>query len=139
MLSIALSLIISTVWADELEVLVPNRPIMKNEIITEADVSVGVAEKKGSYIQSIEGNVVKARRNLEEGKPIKTSDVIIDNFLIHKGDMVTVRFARKNLLIEVQGLAMNNGAIGEAVKVKNLETNKMLHGKVTSDGFVEVQ
>jgi flagella basal body P-ring formation protein FlgA len=140
LLSILLLLFAYNVSAEEIEVLVPNRSIAKNEIITEVDLSLATVEKRGNYLESIEGNVVvKARRNLEEGKPIKVSDVTIDRALVHKGDLVTVTFARKNLLIEIQGLALNNGAEGEVIKVKNLETNKILYGKVARGGIIELQ
>lgn len=130
--------ICSNAFANEQNVLVPIRKIKKGEIITERDVEIDIMKTKNrNYISNINDNT-KAARNLEIGKPIRITDVFVDLDLVHKGNTITARLIKKNLLIEFQALALTNGREDDIIRVKNLDTNKILSGKVMNDGSVAI-
>jgi len=61
---------------------------------------------------------------------------IISPALIKKGDMLAMQFCKHNLRIETKGVALENGASGNTIKVKNINSGKIIHAKVLDAGMV---
>ncbi len=59
--------------------------------------------------------------------------------LVRKGDLVEVSAAEGTLLINMKALAMQNGAQGEAVTVRNLESRKDFTAFVIDENRVQVR
>lgn len=57
---------------------------------------------------------------------------------IRSGSSVTLVANVNGLGIEVQGIALQRGAIGDTIKVKNLSSKKVLYGKVIDIGRVQL-
>lgn len=136
---IILSLFATNALALESEVLLPNRNIKRGESIYAEDFSTQIMNLKShqNYIQKISNNM-RAAKNLESGKPVRKNDVYVDSAVIHKGENVSVQFVRKNLIIELPAIALSNGNVNENVRVKTIDTNKILTGKVMQDGTVHI-
>lgn len=128
--------------AQERDVLVPAKDIKRGEVIEENDLvieSLDVKSKEEYFAASPERNKsLKAKRNLAAGKPIKKSDLIAETNVIHKGDIVTAKFIKKNLTIEVQAIAMSNAKLNETVRLKTTNSNKIIIAKVREDGSIVV-
>jgi len=58
--------------------------------------------------------------------------------LIHRGQVVEVRAVEGRLMLTMKALAMENGARGDLVTVRNLETRKDISAVVVGDQKVEV-
>lgn len=58
--------------------------------------------------------------------------------IIKKGDLVTVSTRRGSLVVSSPGIAMNNGHKGEKIKVENRRSSRVIQGRVTGPGSVEV-
>ncbi len=137
-LFITLFFILSVNFAEAADVLFLNKDIKKGELISKNNLSIGAINSQTSrgYISSINSDNVRAKKDLEAGKPLKKTDIYIDNYLIKKGDIVSAKFIKKNLIIEVKTSAISSGAIGDTIKVKTLDTNKLLTGKIAEDGSI---
>ena len=59
--------------------------------------------------------------------------------LVRKGELVEVSVAEGQLNISMKGLAMQNGAQGEAVQVRNLESKKEFTAFVIDENRVQVR
>jgi len=59
--------------------------------------------------------------------------------LVRKGDMVEVSASEGTLVITLKGLAMQNGAQGEAVTIRNLESRKDFTAFVVDENHVQVR
>ena len=59
--------------------------------------------------------------------------------LVRKGELVEVAATEGLLLITLKGLAMENGAQGDTVTVRNLESNKDIHAQVVAENRVQVR
>jgi len=59
--------------------------------------------------------------------------------LVRKGDMVEVSASEGTLIITLKGLAMQNGAQGEAVTIRNLESRKDFTAFVVDENHVQVR
>jgi flagella basal body P-ring formation protein FlgA len=126
--------------SQETSVLVTTRNIKKGEVVNEADLVYEEMQLKSNknYLSKIDlsNSVVRASRNLESGKPLRRNDLYVDSAVVHRGENVTVKFIKKNLSIEIPCVALNNGNVGDIIKVKSIDTNKILSGKVTEDGSI---
>ena len=122
------------------DVLVAVRNIKKGEIVSSDDFSYDSVKSNKNYLSSIDlsANNVKAARNIEAGKPIRKTDLYVDSAIIHKGERVIAKFIRKNLSIEIPCIALTNGNVNEFVKIKTIDTNKVLTGKTSEDGSVMI-
>ena len=129
-----------SVEAAEVEALVLNKDIKRGQSITEDDVQVETIERKtgNDLMTSLGSRPIKAIGNLRKGTPLKKADLIIDRFLVHKGEIVTVKFVRKNLVIETQGISLTNGVMKDTVKIKNLDSNKIVSGIVSGEREVKI-
>jgi flagella basal body P-ring formation protein FlgA len=58
--------------------------------------------------------------------------------LIERNQIVQVRFAGSQLIINTEGRALERGGVGDRVKVMNLSSRTTLFGYVQSDGHIAV-
>ena len=75
------------------------------------------------------------RRTLIKGRP-KALAVLGPASLINEGDMITAVFAGGSLQIAAQMLALDSGAEGAVVRLRNPETGAIVQGRVA--GFARV-
>lgn len=76
-----------------------------------------------------------AKRKLPPNQPIKAKDVATPNIL-EKGTNVKMVFKKGGLLIEAQGITLEGGAEGDKIKVKNLDSNKIVKAKIIDEATV---
>ncbi len=77
------------------------------------------------------------KRNLQVGQLIKTND-IEDVRYVTRGDQVTLSLQASSLRLTVQGKAMDSGTLGDVIRIKNLQSNKIVNGKIIAYGQVIV-
>jgi len=79
----------------------------------------------------------RAGSNLAAGKmvPLRRIQKIPD---VENGETVTLIGASDLFEIRTKGLALQNGNVGESIRVKNIDSKKILNGVVASPGIVEI-
>jgi flagella basal body P-ring formation protein FlgA len=88
-----------------------------------------------SDFNSLVGKV--AKKNIQKQKAIKEND--IDHIdLVKKGDSVTIRYVNKNLVIETDGVSLENGEFSKLIRFKGMASKKILYGVVRGPGILEV-
>ncbi len=98
----------------------------------------GVRDSAGPYIQSralVVGKV--ARLTLLPGHAIPFTGVS-NRKLVANGTEVKLVFADGGLIITTSGAALQDGAIGDVVRVRNSDSGVTVSGAVQSDGSVRV-
>ncbi len=92
----------------------------------------------GAGIESREAIVGKvARRTLLPGKPIPA--IAIDNpKIVAIGAQVRIVFAESGLEITAYGMAMQAGAVGDLIRVRNQDSGLTVSGRVRRDGSVQI-
>lgn len=91
----------------------------------------GVVESRKDLVGKI------ARRTLLPGQPIPT--IGVDNpRLITIGTLVKIVFSEGGLTITALGMAMQAGAAGDLIRVRNQDSNLVVVGVVQPDGTVKV-
>jgi flagellar basal body P-ring formation protein FlgA len=128
------------------KVAVVSRPIDKGETLSGAGIVFERRSVEGlkGYILSADDLVAKrARRALSPGQVVLVSDTdLLDDsanrLLIKQHDSVKllVRLGAVNIL--ATGEAQENGRLGQLIKVMNLESKKIVLGRVTERSIVEI-
>lgn len=120
---------------------VPRRAIPPGEIATAEDfemrtmpVSVFGANTV-SNLAGIDGQEV--RRLLPEGRPVQGQSLQAPR-VVKRGERLTVVYDRGALAVTAPAKALDNAALGEVVRVQNLNSNKVLTGIAMGDGRVQV-
>lgn len=121
---------------------VPVVTIRQGEVITEGALSdrrmVASAKALRTYVLSGSNIVGKvARRTLPAGAAIALS-AIREPTLFSDGQRVTISFGRGQLTIEGSGVALQAGAEGDSVNVRNVDSGIIVRGVVQADGRVLV-
>ena len=102
-------------------------------------IIVPASQVKSNYITKKEDLIGKVtKRRIMPGKAVKEGDIELAP-LIKKGGAVMIRYVDKNLSIETSGISTENGFTGKMIRVKNLDSNRLLYGTVVAEGVVEVR
>lgn len=121
-------------------VLVAKRALVKGARITEDDIYQAELDsqklKQGYFLDknALLGQVCK--QNISPDNPLTPYNIELDK-LVHKGEQVSIIAGHDNLAISMAGIAVDDGALGEPVKVKNLSSKKIIEAQVS--GLKKVQ
>jgi flagella basal body P-ring formation protein FlgA len=111
--------------------------VIKEEMITErafAPNLLGVA----MFIEGRPGLLGRvARRTLLPGQPIPTN-AVEDPWTVARGSVVKVMVDDDGLSIATYGSALQSGAAGALIPVRNIDTGVIIRGIVQPDGTVKV-
>ena len=122
-------------------VVVPKRLIQRGTVI-EAEMLEEVSQQGGnmdsSLLQSMKDALTaEAVRDLSAGQALRVSD-IRRAILVKQGQLVTMTVGDKSgFLITVRVEALQDGRMGEQVKLKNTESGRQISGIVTGPNLVK--
>ena len=80
----------------------------------------------------------EARKHLRSGNPLRASDLISPQ-IIERGQTVDLVARSSGLLVNMQGKALANGAVGDRLLVQNTSSGKKVEGLVMAGGTVLIQ
>src|SRR5918994_4531269 len=123
-------------------VLIPNRVIYPGETIS-ADALKEVTLKPGKQapeavavtLAELDGKV--AKRTLLTGRYIPLSS-LREAYLVERGAAVEVVFVSGALTISASAVTLEPGSAGDLVKVRNIDSGKILSGTVMADGSIRI-
>jgi flagellar basal body P-ring formation protein FlgA len=115
------------------------RSIAPGEQIVAADVqtiSLRAERLNQNYIGNASDLIGRTpKRSIRPGQPVRPSDVQIP-IAVHKGEFVTVILQTRAIMLTAQAIALDDGAIGQAIRVSNTRSKKTLDATVTGPGNV---
>ncbi|WP_264050757.1 flagellar basal body P-ring formation chaperone FlgA [Methylobacterium flocculans] len=76
-----------------------------------------------------------ARRMLLPGEPVPVN-AIDDPRLVSRGTPTQIVFEEQGLLITAVGAPLQNGGLGDVIRVRNTDTNRIVLGTVMADGRI---
>ncbi|HDR04636.1 MAG TPA: flagellar basal body P-ring formation protein FlgA [Candidatus Marinimicrobia bacterium] len=124
------------------EVLIAAEDLDRNETITRENVQLLRIEldREPSYYltdySDLDGKI--AAQRIRQGNVLRKT-MIRQKPDIFKGDPVTIQILGNNFRIQADGLAWEDGQIGERIRVSNRITGKMMQAEVHSADLVIVQ
>ena len=123
------------------QVPVLSRRVNKNETILAEDITYQDVNEKilSRGIITDENKIIGkgANRPINIGKPI-TAQMLTAPIVISKGSSVKAIYKSELLTIENSAVAMEDGAMGATIRLKNENSNKVIRGKVTAENTVEL-
>ena len=123
------------------EVPVVTAPVKRGAIISSSDITFAkVDERKvrANTFQTADEIVGKeATRNLRMNYPVHSYMVKVPA-LFKRGATVNVVFQKGAIRLFAEGTAMQDGNVGDWVRIKNTESGSMLRGLVQENGAVSV-
>lgn len=126
---------------DTLEVPVVVRPINRDGVITDADIDwVKVRADRVQPGTATEiGEVVgmATRRPLRVGEPLRVRD-LARPVLVARNELVTMVLRNDFMTLTTRGRALEDGAIGDTVRIRNERSNKTVLGRVVDARTVVV-
>jgi flagella basal body P-ring formation protein FlgA len=123
------------------EVAVPGRPIARGETIAAADLTwapFASASLRGGTLRRPEDMAgLQAARALPAGRPVRAGDVAAP-WLVRRGESASMRFTRGGLEIVGAGVALDQGRMGEAVRVQHAGSSEVRRAIVIGPREVQV-
>lgn len=114
---------------------VARRDMKAGQIVTRDDIAVNrVAQDTGRRradpvnIDDLIGKEIK--RTVRAGQNITANDVQTQ-VMVAKGKIVTLNFSKGNIMLSAKGKALENGGLGDSVRVMNLQSKSVVQGTVT--------
>ena len=121
---------------------VPRRMIRSEQMISRADLVfvekvLGVEGER--YVLDIDAAIGRiARRTLLPNRMIALRSISLP-FVVRRGALVDVQTFLSGMRIEMRGEALEDGAVGDEIRVLNPRSKKILRAKVVGAGSVEVE
>ena len=118
-----------------------NRDAKMNESITEDMITLDkrlVMRHQDIVMDKKAVLGMQASRFLNAGQIIYYRDLKREQ-IIRKGQIVKAIFGQGNLELSISAVTEENGAFGDVIKVKNLDTHKMFAAKIIDRGLVKIE
>ena len=106
-------------------------------MLTLGDFAPGTAENLAVIGSSADLVGKIARRTLLPGKLI-TRTSVSEPMLVQKGAIISAEYQAGGLLITASVLALQSGALNDAVQVRNIDSGKTIVGSVQADGTIRI-
>lgn len=123
-------------------VVVAARRLPRFQVLTEDDLALRPIEVRGDAraYASAPAMLVGQRltRSIGKDRPV-TLDAVEAAPLIRRGDRVTLRLEQGNLTILAAGRAKADGVAGRDIPVANLDSNRIVYGRVIDASTVAIQ
>jgi len=116
--------------------LMPNTKLTA-DLLTSARVDM-FASSGGLVTEAARAEGKILRVGLLAGAPI-LSPFLEMPVVVHRGQRVLLTLTDASMIIRATALALEDGRIGESIRVENPDTNKTLQATVAGDGTVEIK
>lgn len=123
------------------QVPVPVRPLQAGQVIAASDVewvSMGGRRLPANIAREPSELIGRMpRRSLPQGTPITTAD-LKRPVVVARGAQVIIVIGGQNMRLTARGQALDEGAVGDTVRVANAQSRTVVTGVVRADGHVDV-
>ena len=124
-----------------IEVPALNRKLRRHDVISAADITyteISVAMKNRGYIMDEEDLIGKSpTRTLQKNRPVLPTQIQEPNLVTRK-QAVTMVYKSGSVVMQDMGVALEDGAKGELIKIRNATSDIIIHGVVIAENLIEV-
>jgi len=121
-------------------------PVAAHKIVKDSTIKKNDLKFRAVNIFSLPANVVQNKKNIINKTAKKTlapgeyfsTNYLGEDYLIKKGDLITVFTKKGNIKIETKAVAVQNGNQGDLLKISVKDSKKIITGKIINKNFVEV-
>ncbi|MDY7560783.1 flagellar basal body P-ring formation chaperone FlgA [Pseudomonas sp. 10B1] len=123
------------------QVVIVKRPLKRSSIIGEDDVYMAerdISQMPQGYMTSIDDAIGQKMTRQMINDQILTPLQLEQAEVIRKGDQVIITAKSGTLQVRMPGEALSDGAMSEQIRVRNLNSQRVIKARVTAPGQVEV-
>jgi flagella basal body P-ring formation protein FlgA len=116
------------------------RRLETGTIISEGDVTwADVTDDHLSGVATTAEALInhELKHDTDAGQPVHEHDVMQPRYVV-RGNLVTMKIETPLMTVTAQGRALQDGKLGDTVRVLNTTSNRMVEGSVESDGVVRI-
>ena len=113
----------------------------RNHLLTEADIRIDerdVSRTVAGYMSNKDQLIGQRLKQQIIAGRIITPAMLQADFIVRRGQSVTLIAAGGGINIKMSGKALKDGALGQRIRVENSETGRIVEGIVRSPELVEV-
>jgi len=124
------------------DVIVAARTLPKGTLLTESDfkkASVDSKKLRSAYFtqaSQVKGLITKS--TIYSGRVITAKKLRLPQ-LISRGDPVTITAINSAIRVSMKGIAIENGRLGDRIRVKNLSSSQTIDAKIVAKQQVEIK
>jgi flagella basal body P-ring formation protein FlgA len=118
------------------EELVAARNIRAGDVVAAADIATPRGDEALRRAAKLVG--LEAVRNIYRGQPFSESDLKTPT-LVSRNDIVTMEFAKGPMVISTEGRALDQGGLGDRVRVMNLLSKRIVTAVVVNNNTVRTR
>ena len=126
---------------ETMQVAVTLRPLARGEIVRAADVAIEhrpKAEFREGTPAATDPTGLATRHTIRAGQALRASDLMRPE-IVQRNEAVTLVYEAPGLVLTVRGKAMDPGAEGDVISVRNSQSNRTVQGTVAGPGRVIVR
>jgi flagellar basal body P-ring formation protein FlgA len=124
---------------ETVEAVAVNRPVEHGEVLQASDLTTLRRPKaQGTGLTAPAAAIgLAARHALRPGQPLSAADLMKPE-MVARGDTVTLTYQAPGIMLTLRGQAQDSGALGDSIRVLNLETKRVVQGVISGAGRVTV-
>lgn len=114
----------------------------KNEVLRPESVTAKetvLNDNKPAYPSKIEDVIGRTLKKDVAAGTVITYSMLDDPVVIQKGEIVNVIAENNKLVVRTKGKAMEKGKVGESIRVRNVQSDKEIFGRVVDDNTILVK
>lgn len=128
-------------YDEVMEVAVLKRRLMQSDVITENDIIIQKLPAKRLH-PDVLGDAKELigkspKRTISAMRPIRR-DEVVNPPVIMKGDKIALMYHSGSMEIKTLGEALENGAGGDSIRVRNIDSHMVIQAEVLREGVAEV-
>ncbi len=117
------------------------RPLKRDAIVTEGDIALrerDVGQLGQGFLDSLDQAVGQQLVRPTVIDQILTPEHLAQPQMVHKGDQVVISARSGSMSVRMPGEALSDGGFNEQIRVKNLNSNRVIKANIVAPGQVEV-
>ncbi len=118
---------------------VASRPLQRGDVISEADIArevVNISQLRQGYLARSDDIIGRElQRSLNKGEAFRSS-ILEAPLVIKRGDAVHIEAQAGAIAVNSTGIAMANGRIGQRIRVRNSQSDRIVSAEVVEAGKV---
>ncbi|PQJ95271.1 flagellar basal body P-ring formation chaperone FlgA [Chromatium okenii] len=138
---VAWSILVPVRVEREQEVVVVTRMLARQHIIQPDDVQIKTVSSRtlsNGYFDTLDAVIgLQTKRALNPGEVLNTTMVTAAK-LIKRGQQVTLFSSRPGLTVQMKGEALEDGVLGQRIRIRNRTSKQIVEGYVESSGTVRL-
>ncbi len=125
------------------DVVVTSRTLRRGELLLE-DGAVDMEERDVTRLKHGYYTSLEELELIQSSRPIGAGDIITHRHaepvpVVHRGDQIVMLVRSANMTLQTTGEAMQDGGVGEHIRVRNDQSGKVVRGEILEPGLVQIQ